>query len=139
MSVSQSRQPILRSIAAIVIGALVGILLSLATDLLLHATGVLPPQGHPASSPVLLLATLYRTVYGILGAYLTAWIAPSRPIIHVMVLGSLGLIASLAGTIATWNQVAVYGPHWYPIALVILALPTAWLGGSLRALHASTN
>ena len=113
---------------AILAGALAGILLSIGTDLVLHAMGFLPPQGQPASSPVLLAATLYRTVYGILGAYLTARIAPYRPMLHVMVLGSLGLIASLAGAIATWGKVSVYGPHWYPVALVVLALPTAWLG-----------
>ena len=78
------------------------------------------------------MATVYRTVYGILGAYLTARIARYRPMLHVTILGSLGLIASLAGAIATWDKVSTYGPHWYPVALVVLALPTAWLGGWLR-------
>jgi hypothetical protein len=30
---------------------------------------------------------------------------------------------------ATWNK--NLGPHWYPIALVILAIPQCWLGGKL--------
>jgi len=122
---------VLRSVGAVVGGALIGIVLSLATDALLHAVKVLPPTGTPAGSPVLGLATLYRTVYGVLGAYATARWAPSRPMLHVTVLGTLGLLASLAGAVATWNQEAVYGPHWYPLALVVLALPTAWLGGWL--------
>jgi hypothetical protein len=52
--------------------------------------------------------------------------------LHVTILGSLGLTASLVGAIATWNKVATYGPHWYPLALVVFALPTAWLGGALH-------
>ncbi len=123
----------LRSVGAVVGGALIGIVLSLATDAVLRAVKVLPALGVPAGSPVLALATLYRTVYGVLGAYATAKWAPSRPMLHVTVLGTLGLLASTAGAVATWNQEAVYGPHWYPVALVVLALPTAWLGGWLGA------
>jgi hypothetical protein len=128
-----SSQPgMLRSVVAVLAGALTGIILSIATDSLLRAIGILPAPGQPASSPVLFAATLYRTVYGVLGAYLTARIAPSRPMLHVTILGSLGLLASLAGAIATWNKVDIYGPRWYPLALVVLALPTAWFGGKLH-------
>jgi hypothetical protein len=132
METSPQRPRILRSVLAVVAGALVGILLSVGTDLALQAVGFLPRQGTPASSLALMVATLYRTIYGILGAYVTARIAPTRPMLHVTILGSLGLIASLAGAIATWNKVSLYGPHWYPVVLVVLALPTAWLGGRLR-------
>jgi uncharacterized membrane protein len=123
---------LVRSILAVVVGALVSILLSVGTDLALQFIGFLPPLGTPASSPALAVATLYRTIYGILGAYVTARMAPTRPMLHVTILGSLGLLASLVGAISTWNKVSIYGPHWYPVALVLLALPTAWLGGRLR-------
>jgi len=49
-----------------------------------------------------------------------------------MVGGVAGFLVSLAGAIATWNGGPAFGPHWYPIALIVLALPSAWLGGSLR-------
>ena len=124
----------LRSVGAVVGGALIGIVLSVATDAALRAVKVLPELGVPAGSPVLALATLYRTVYGVLGAYATARWAPRRPMLHVTVLGVLGLLASTAGAVATWSQEAVYGPHWYPLALVVLALPTAWLGGWLGSM-----
>ena len=74
------------------------------------------------------LATLYRTVYGVLGSYLTARLAPRRPMLHAMVLGTLGLAANIAGTVTAWNRADVVGHRWYPIALIVLALPTAWLG-----------
>ena len=52
--------------------------------------------------------------------------------LHAMVLGFLGLAANVAGAVATWSRVPSLGPHWYPVALTALALPTAWAGGKLR-------
>jgi len=110
---------------------IVGIVLSLGTDLGLHATGLFPALGEPMSDPLLGLATLYRTVYGVGCAYLAARLAPNRPMGHVMVLGVLGFVVNLAGAVATWNRVPPLGPHWYPVALTALAIPTAWAGGKL--------
>jgi hypothetical protein len=121
-----------QSIGAVLAGAATGIVVTLVTDAVLHKVGVFPPSGQPAGDGPLALATAYRTVYGVGGAYLTARLAPSRPMLHVLILGALGLIASLAGAIATWNKMEIYGPHWYPLALVVLALPQSWLGGWLR-------
>jgi hypothetical protein len=126
-----------QSIGAVVAGAVAGIVVTLVTDAVLHKAGIFPPQGQPATDGALALATAYRTIYGVGGAYLTARLAPSRPMLHVTILGVLGLIASLAGAIATWNKMEIYGPHWYPVALVVLALPQSWLGGWLGETKAS--
>lgn len=131
MKDSGSPHRTLRSIGAVVAGALVGIILSIGTDFVLHLVGVFPPLGQPADDGPLMLATAYRTIYGIAGAYVTARLAPARPMLHAMVLGTLGLIASAAGAAATWNKSAAYGPHWYPVALVVLAIPSAWVGARL--------
>jgi hypothetical protein len=124
-----------KSIGAVLAGAFTGIVLSLATDAVLHALHVFPPWGEPVTSPPLALATAYRTVYGVLGTYLTARLAPNRPMLHAMILGVLGLAASIAGAVVTWNGGPAFGPHWYPVALVVLALPQSWLGGKLRAMQ----
>ncbi len=50
---------------------------------------------------------------------------------HVLILGLMGLAANALGTVSTWNKGPAFGPHWYPITLTVLALPTAWLGGKL--------
>lgn len=122
----------LKSIGAILAGAIVGIALSLGTDAVMHALHLFPPIGTPLTdSRLLALATAYRTIYGVLGAYVTAWLAPSRPMLHATILGALGMVAAIAGVIATWSETDKYGPHWYPIALVVLALPPAWLGAWL--------
>jgi hypothetical protein len=131
MTEPKSAFHILRSIGAVVAGATVNVALSLITDFLLEKVGVLPPVGHPAGSGPLFLATIYRTAYGVLGAYITARLAPSSPMLHAMVLGFVGFALSTLGAVLTWNDSAQYGPHWYPVALVVLALPTAWLGGRL--------
>lgn len=125
----------LRSVGAVVAGALAGIVLSLGTDALLRAIGAFPALGQPMSGSYFLLATTYRTVYGVIGAYITARLAPARPMLHALVLGSFGLVASTAGAVMTWNKVPSLGPHWYPLALIVLAIPPAWLGGELRLLQ----
>jgi len=125
----------LRSVGAVLAGILVGAIPSVLTDLLMSAIGILPGLGHPASSGPLLLATAYRTAYGVAGSYLTARLAPNRPMGHALVLGFLGFLASIAGAAATWNHQPSLGPHWYPIALVLLAIPTAWAGGKLRVMQ----
>jgi hypothetical protein len=132
MNETQSPRRLGRSVAAVLAGVVTGIVLSIGTDLVMHALGYLPPLGERASDGSLAVATVYRTVYGVLGAYVTARLAPYRPMLHSMVLGALGLVASAAGAAATWNREPAFGPHWYPVALVVLALPTAWAGGRLR-------
>lgn len=122
----------LKSIGAVFAGAFVGIALSLGTDIVLRQLHIFPPLSQPMTdSGLLALATIYRTIYGVVGAYITAWLAPSRPMLHAFILGALGEFASIAGLVATWNKTAEYGPHWYPIALVVLALPPAWFGAWL--------
>jgi hypothetical protein len=123
-----------RSIGALLAGIFAGITLSLGTDVLLHATHVFPPWGASlvGYDAALLLATIYRSIYGVAASYITARLAPNRPMLHAMVLGILGLVVTILGAIATWNKGPAFGSHWYPIALIVLALPTAWVGGRIR-------
>ena len=106
-------------------------ILSIGTDLLLHAAGVFPPWGRPMSNALFALATAYRTVYTVAGGYITARLAPNKPMGHVWTLGVIGLLAAIAGTAATWDKGPEFGPKWYPLALVVLAIPCVWLGGKL--------
>ena len=122
----------LKSIGAILAGFLVVIALSLGTDVGLHAMRVYPPWGQPVGSAVLLLATAYRTLYGVVGSYITARLAPDRPMGHALLGGAIGVVLSMAGAVATWNRGPAFGPHWYPVALIVLAMPQAWVGGKIR-------
>jgi len=105
---------ILKSIGAMLAGAVVGVVLSIATDEALRAAGIFTPLGHPMSDGLLLLATFYRTLYGILGSYVTARLAPNRPMMHVLILGAIGLVASLAGVVMAWNESRNSAPAGIP-------------------------
>jgi hypothetical protein len=137
MSETQPPRQIGRSIAAVIGGILVGIIVTIATDIVLHATGVFPPWGASmvGYDGALLLATVYRTVYGVAASYVIARLAPDRPMQHALAGGFLGLVASIVGAAATWNKGPAFGPHWYPLALVALAVPQAWVGGKLRLMQ----
>src|SRR5712692_711068 len=125
----------LKSAGAVFAGFLAVVILTLGTDVVLHAAGVFPPWGQPVGSAVLVLATAYRTLYSVAGAYLTARLAPNRPMGHALALGVVGLVASIAGAVGTWDKGPEFGPHWYPLALVVLAVPQCWAGGKLRAMQ----
>jgi hypothetical protein len=130
-----------RSVVAVLAGMIAGIALSLGTDVLLHAIHVFPPWGASMAGyeAALQFATIYRTLYGVAGSYIAARLAPNRPMLHAMILGVLGFAVSILGAVATWNGGPAFGPHWYPVALVVLALPTAWVGGKIRLAQLRTT
>ena len=130
---SENRGPnILRSLGAVAAGLLIIFVLSLGTDVVMHATGIFPPWFQPMAGPLWVFALTYRSVYAVLGSYVTARLAPNNPMKHAMLLGAIGVVLSMAGLVSTWNAGPEFGPKWYPIALVTSALPCAWLGGKLR-------
>jgi hypothetical protein len=86
---------------------------------------------QPMSTSLWVLATGYRIVYGVAGGYIAARLAPDRPMKHALALGVVGLVLSIVGAAVNWNKGAAYGPHWYPLALVVIALPTCLAGGRL--------
>src|SRR5512138_1554112 len=120
-----------RTVAAVAGGFLVTAVLSTVGDAVLHATGVYPPLGERMGDGLFGLATAYRLAFTVLGGWVTARLAPSRPMWHAWVLGVIGTVAALVGLVATWN--AGLGPRWYPLALVVTALPCVLLGGWLHA------
>jgi hypothetical protein len=137
MSEAQPPGRIGRSVGAVLAGVVTGVVPILGTDVVLHAVGVFPPMGQSMEGydGALLLATIYRTVYGVAGSYVTARLAPDRPMGHALVGGVLGLVVSIVGAVVTWNKGPAFGPHWYPLALIVLAIPTAWAGGKLRLMQ----
>jgi len=46
---------------------------------------------------------------------------------HAIVLGIIGVVLTNVGLITAWD----IPPGWYPVSLIILTLPAAWLGGKI--------
>jgi hypothetical protein len=107
------------------------VVLSLAVDQFFHVIEVYPPWGVPMDETGdNLLALSYRIVFGVLSGYLAARLAPRAPMAHALILGAIGTVLSALGGIAAMQM--NLGPIWYPLALVVLALPCAWLGARIH-------
>ena len=131
MSETRARSRVPRRIGAVFAGLLVVVILSTVTDLVLHGTGIFPPPGQPMATGLWVLASAYRIVFGVAGGYVAARLAPDWPMRHALVLGAVGTIASVTGAVATWNMGPGFGPKWYPLGLVVTALPSTWAGAKL--------
>lgn len=124
-----------KSIWAVLAGLLAAAILSTAADAVLHATGVYP-EGPDMSNGLYALATSYRVLFQVLGGYITFRLAPAKPTKHVWILAGIGQVLSLLGIIA-WSVVG--GPLWYPIALVVTAIPSVLAGGMLALRRTEQN
>ena len=123
---------LLKGIGCVLAGIVTGALSAIATDVVLEKTGVFPTEQMEHGLRVwwmLLLALTYRLIYQALGSYVTAKLAPDRPMFYVLIGAAIGFVVCVIGTIVMWDK----GSHWYPIALAVLTPPTAWLGGKLAA------
>jgi hypothetical protein len=118
-----------KSIGAILAGFFTVVALSTGTDFALESLGIFPPIGQGFFITwMLVLAFVYRSVYTVAGGFVTAVLAPNRPLGHAIILGLVGIVAGTVGVVVAWDL----SPHWYPIALVIGALPCTWFGGRLK-------
>lgn len=120
----------LRSVAAVVAGFLYIGALSFGADVFLRQwmPTAFDSTGRVLSTSVLLLIIGYVGIFAVSGCYLTARLAPKAPMRHALVLGGLGLLFNIAGTIAFWDT----APAWYHVISLALVMPYAWLGGRLR-------
>jgi hypothetical protein len=122
----------LKSIGAVLAGLIAIIVLSNGTDTILEATGIFPSltiqreHGFTALWMVV-LALVYRSIYMVIGGYITARLAPNRAMRHAVVLGIIGMALGILGAIASWGIT----PAWFSISLILLGLPCVWLGGKL--------
>lgn len=123
---------IVRGIAAVLAGMVAIVMLSSAADYVLAHT--LLAASEMGSPPWLAVALAYRALFGVIGGFVTARLAPARPMTHAVILGAIGTLVATAGVVVMWQV----GNHWYPIALAVLSLPEtvagAWVAGRRPAL-----
>jgi hypothetical protein len=122
---------ILKSIGAVLAGMIFIVISHTATDFVLESLGIFPPPGQGyLVTWMAVTATIYRSFFTVVGAYITAALAPNRPMLHAVILGVIGTVVGAAAAIATIPM--DLGPVWYPIALAVFALPCTWVGGKLK-------
>jgi hypothetical protein len=118
-----------RSIGAVAAGLVTLAALCMLTDKLLVAAHLFPsPAAHrPYTLALLAIVVAYCTVYTLMGGYVTARLAPTRPVAHAVVLGVLGMALSTLGTMHQWQ----IGNGWNTITLVAEGIPLCWVGALL--------
>lgn len=118
----------LKSIGAVIAGFFSLVILSVITDSILEKASIIKTDPF-VENPVWLIAIiiLYRTIFNTFGCYLTARLAPNKPMRHALILGVIGVVLTIVVLIAAWD----IPPRWYPVSLIILTLPAAWLGGKM--------
>lgn len=118
-----------RSIFAVIAGFIFIGALSFGADIVLKnlMPSAFSPTGRVDSPAVLFLIIGYVFVFAVAGCYLAANLAPQNPMKHALILGILGLLFNIIGTVAMWNA----APAWYHIVSLLFVMPAAWLGGRL--------
>jgi hypothetical protein len=116
-----------RSIGAVAVGFLFIAVLSFCSDILLRVTfpDDIDVQGEIVRVRVLALSLISAAVYATVGCYLTARLAPSRPMWHALLLGVLVLVFTIINADLLWLLAA----DWYRLASLLIVMPCAWLGG----------
>ena len=125
-------RPWLASAGAVVAGFIVTAAASTAADAVMHGLGIFPSSPREMSGPLFALASAYRAVFTVAGGYITARLAPDRPMRHASILAGIGLVAGLAGVVAYYViGGGELGPAWYAISIPVEAIPCVLLGAKL--------
>jgi hypothetical protein len=135
---------ILKSIGAILAGIIFIVITHTGTDFILESLGIFPPppnRGAPGQrfdvTWMVAMALAYRIIFQVGGGFITAALAPSKPMVHAWILALIGLVMSIAAAITViplnWS------PAWYPIALAISSVPSVWLGAKLQTRRDRTS
>ena len=87
------------------------------------------------SDALFILATAYRTIYGVLGAYIAARLAPNRPMMHALILGALGTVAAAGGCNRDVGQDARDRAEMVCARAHRVGAAPGWLGAKLRLMQ----
>ena len=125
----------LKSVGAVLAGLIFIFISHSLTDFILESAGVFPPPSEGLHVTwMLVLALGYRIVLSIVGCFITAKLAPQNPMKHALILGFIGIFLGTIGSVIAIRM--NMSDTWYPIALILVTLPCAWLGGKLASPNA---
>jgi hypothetical protein len=120
-----------KSVWPVIAGFLTLIVLSFGAELILR--GLLPKEFGPSERTMGTLASavtiFYASAFGVLSSYLTATLAPSRPVQHALTLGGIVFLFVVGGLVGSWHR----APAWFNIGFLAMVVISAWWGGVIRA------
>jgi hypothetical protein len=120
-----------KSVWPIIAGFFLLAALSVGADMVLR--GFFPKMFGPSEAPQSTLASFvaifYAALSGALSSYLTARLAPSRPVTHALALGAIIFLFAVGGLVGWWQRAS----EWFNFAFLAMVFPSAWFGGLLRA------
>lgn len=119
----------MKNFLAVIAGLAFTIAIAVGLDFVMHNTGVFSYDSSEMTTSDWLVAMSYRLVGAVIGGWITAKLAQSRPLFFAIVLGIIGTVIGLAGLLVAWQASPALGPLWYPLVLVVTAIPCTWLGG----------
>ena len=125
-----SLKSVLQSIGAILAGYLVSAIL---TGVTIAALGAIFPESYqPENIGWVIFNVIYGCAFAVIGGYIVARLAPSRPLVHATVLGVLmaifAMITGYAISSAPPSPEYANQPSWYYPVLAITVLPSILLG-----------
>lgn len=118
----------LKSIGIIFLAFIMVFILSIVADTCVEKSGLFMPLGTELFPWRIILSVIYRSIFTLFAGYAVARSAPSRPMMHVFILGTLLTLVYLFGAFIVWDM----NDNWYPLIFIVTALPLTVLGGKLR-------
>ena len=120
---------LLRGLLAVLAGIGVFTLGLLGIDSVGTAVLGADPEWINRSTTTQVMWALGNAVSMIAGGYVAAWLAPSARIAHAVIVGTIQTGLTLAAFLTLRNTTT---PTWLWVVGMVLTVPSAWLGGSLR-------
>jgi hypothetical protein len=122
---------VLKSIGVLLLAFVVNGLLSVVTDFLLESTGVLPdPSKGLFETWAIILVLFYRAVYTVFTGFIIAKLAPSKPVLHALILGLIGTVVTILAVSSP--TFAGKAPLWFGYTLAAITIPAMILGVKIR-------
>jgi len=120
-----------KSIGVILLAFISITLLSIATDFLLESIGILPdPKKGLFDTRTIILVLAYRGIYTIFAGFIIAKLAPSKTILHAIILGAIGIIITILAT--TDPSFVDKAPLWFGYTMAAITVPCLWLGVNIQ-------
>jgi hypothetical protein len=112
-------------ILGVIVGFVATAVLSTGTDFVFISAGLFPHYGEPfLDDKILILPSVYRAAFQVLGAYLACTVAKDKAKTTVWIIGILGSFFWLLGSFLN----AEMAPMWYGILGAVLSIPTVLAG-----------